>query len=838
MVAATAFALAVCAGGAASAAPVPNAWVTAGLGPASTNGFIGDVAVGRAGHAYMAVNDQLATSADGGQTWSPTGVPAHSVSAGAGGHVYALGRGASAAFHEPLYASDDDGATWTTGTTPLVSGKPAAASQVHADPAVAGLVYVIEGAGAYNCIVGASADSGATWKAPFVSPGACALTVGPGGGNAVLALESGALIRTADGGTSWTAAAAPLPAENGSLAASATALYFTNLNDLSLYRSTDHGDSWDPLGTAPGMVNGVDAADPSSLFFTVPGGGMVAGPAGGPYADACACRYMSTVAGGAALAASQSTLFRRITSGGAFTEVPGASVHTWRPGAVAGAGNRLYSVRTGLALHVSTDGGATWTGHPLPAGLLPVAVVPVPGQVGTVYVARERDIIRTTDSGATWTAVTGTLPIAGRQVRQVAASGSRLYAVVSSGLATWVYATGDAGAHWTLIRNSADDEAVSVDPLHSSTVFVQTIGGLVRSTDGGAHFTAPRKGPGAPVFDAVRPGWLYALGNGRSWRSTDGGLTWRAFAKFHGLTLNSLIPDPQYGGVVYADARLGGKGVVGRSTDAAASFSSMPSETSLNAPAVVADRVIADGPSFSGGLEMAPAVYGWTIDDVTPPGFALPPYPRLVEGTTLGATAWVREAWNGYDLDTGVASYALQRATGTGAPVPVPLDAPLTKERLFAIPIGLDTTIQVADTDGAGNASLFRGPRFSVQKIEDGSTVLPLGSHWLRSTNRDATAGHLRYATAPGSAFSLTFAGRAIAWVAPRSPQRGTAAVYVDGVKVKTVALGGAASIKPRQVVFAKAWATRGTHTLKVVVLARPAGQSTRIDVDALLLIP
>ena len=125
-----------------------------------------------------------------------------------------------------------------------------------------------------------------------------------------------------------------------------------------------------------------------------------------------------------------------------------------------------------------------------------------------------------------------------------------------------------------------------------------------------------------------------------------------------------------------------------------------------------------------------------------------------------------------------------------------------------------------------------------MQKVEDGSTVLPLGSHWVRSTNRDATAGHLRYATAPGSAFSLTFAGRAIAWVAPRSPQRGQAAVYVDGVKVKTVALGGAASIKPRQVVFAKAWATRGTHTLKVVVLPRPAGSSTRVDVDALLLIP
>ena len=181
----------------------------------------------------------------------------------------------------------------------------------------------------------------------------------------------------------------------------------------------------------------------------------------------------------------------------------------------------------------------------------------------------------------------------------------------------------------------------------------------------------------------------------------------------------------------------------------------------------------------------------------------------------------------------------MQRATGTGAPVPVPLDTPLTKERLFAIPIGLDTTIQVADTDGAGNASLFRGPRFSVQKVEDGSTVLPLGSHWLRSTNRDATAGHLRYATAPGSAFSLTFAGRAIAWVAPRSPQRGTGGRLrrrrqgEDGGagrrRVDQAAAGGVRQGlgDPRARTRSRSWCCR----------ARP-GQSTRVDVDALLLIP
>src|SRR4051794_25062782 len=100
MIAAMAFALAVGAGGAASAAPLPNAWVKVGIGPETPDGSINDVAVGRAGHAYMSVDDQLATSANGGQTWTPTAISAHSIAAGAAGRVYALGRGANTTFHE------------------------------------------------------------------------------------------------------------------------------------------------------------------------------------------------------------------------------------------------------------------------------------------------------------------------------------------------------------------------------------------------------------------------------------------------------------------------------------------------------------------------------------------------------------------------------------------------------------------------------------------------------------------------------------------------------------------------------------------------------------------
>ena len=77
----------------------------------------------------MSVDDQLATSANGGQTWTPTAISAHSIAADAAGRVYALGRGANTTFHEPLYVSDDDGATWATRSTPLISGRPAVGSR-------------------------------------------------------------------------------------------------------------------------------------------------------------------------------------------------------------------------------------------------------------------------------------------------------------------------------------------------------------------------------------------------------------------------------------------------------------------------------------------------------------------------------------------------------------------------------------------------------------------------------------------------------------------------------------------------------------------------------------
>ena len=77
---------------------------------------------------------------------------------------------------------------------------------------------------------------------------------------------------------------------------------------------------------------------------------------------------------------------------------------------------------------------------------------------------------------------------------------------------------------------------------------------------------------------------------------------------------------------------------------------------------------------------------------------------------------------------------------------------------------------------------------------------------------------------------SFRFSGRAVAVVAPRSRARGAAKVYVDGIYVRTVSLYRRTTTA-RSVVFARSWTTRGTHTIKLVLVGT-AGHP-RFDIDA-----
>ena len=67
-----------------------------------------------------------------------------------------------------------------------------------------------------------------------------------------------------------------------------------------------------------------------------------------------------------------------------------------------------------------------------------------------------------------------------------------------------------------------------------------------------------------------------------------------------------------------------------------------------------------------------------------------------------------------------------------------------------------------------------------------------------------------------------------------RGPDRGTAAIYVDGVYKTNVNLH-TINTHPRQVVYATNWSANGTHTIKIVCLGTTG--HPRIDVDAFVVL-
>jgi alpha-L-fucosidase 2 len=80
----------------------------------------------------------------------------------------------------------------------------------------------------------------------------------------------------------------------------------------------------------------------------------------------------------------------------------------------------------------------------------------------------------------------------------------------------------------------------------------------------------------------------------------------------------------------------------------------------------------------------------------------------------------------------------------------------------------------------------------------------------------------------------FTFTDREVALVSRTGPTSGRAAVYVDGVRYRTVDLY-AVKPRPRTVVFHRAWLEAEEHRVVVRALGTKSAASggTRVDVDA-----
>ena len=342
--------------------------------------------------------------------------------------------------------------------------------------------------------------SGLHWRliGPFRGGRAAAVTGVPGGGSTFyFGSVDGGVWKTTDAGVTWT------PTFDGQPIASIGALEVapsnpnvlyagTGESDIrsalssgdGVYKSTDGGQSWRNVGLHDSRQISRIVVDPRNADVVYVG---VLGHAYGP--NDTRGVYKSTDGG---------ANWTRVLDKGANIGVSDLAMAAENP-------NILFA--------------GTWNAHRPPWSTYP----PLQGPGGGLY--------RSTDSGATWTQLTGKgLPDGdwGRVGVAVAPDGKRVYALIDAGKTSGLYRSDDGGDSWTLANSDSRLTSrawyfmgITIDPNHPDVIYMPNIA-LYRSEDGGKTISIVRGAPGGDDYHQL---WVDPKDSSHLILGTDQGTT-------------------------------------------------------------------------------------------------------------------------------------------------------------------------------------------------------------------------------------------------------------------------------------------------------------------------
>lgn len=209
------------------------------------------------------------------------------------------------------------------------------------------------------------------------------------------------------------------------------------------------------------------------------------------------------------------------------------------------------------------------------------------------------------------------------------------------------------------------------------------------------------------------------------------------------------------------------------------------------------------------------------------------PARRFVSGTGLDrGRIVVRSSWTGSDATSGIARYEVELSTDGGRWTSV---STALASRLIdrALAPQHDYRFRVRAIDVAGNASAWAaGSTFRIARYGDQNGALRYRGKWRSVTGTAFLGGTAMTSSQADARASITVTAGSVAWISRVGPDRGKAAVYVDGVRVATVDLSAGTYGKQR-VVWAQRWAGVASRTVTIRVLGTPG--RPRIDVDAFI---
>jgi hypothetical protein len=408
-----------------------------------------------------------------------------------------------------------------------------------------------------------SDDGGASWRAasagmpaarvqtiaidPAVTATLYAGTLTPDG------VASVGIFKSTDGAASWTAINAGLidpiteiaPLDVDALAVDprhpGTVLAGARFSEI--FKSSDAGATWQPK-----TLGGFNVALETSAFQFDPSGSSKV------------------------YAASTSGLLQSTDGGETWALFGNASVSFYALASDPSSGATLYAGNvSGFGILKSTDGGAHWSSanDGLPVNRngtasyspLVLALAVDPSHPSTVYAGTYGNgLFQSSDGGSTWASADAGMRDA--YVAALALSPGQSSTVYAATLGGGVYRSLDSARTWTLASAGLNLSLVSAlvaDPAAPDTLYAATFDGVEKSADGGVSWQGVNTGlPVDPVAAlALVPGshqTLFAATRGGGLlQSADGGVTWSASSQ--GLTdsfVSSIAVDPSNPSTLYA----------------------------------------------------------------------------------------------------------------------------------------------------------------------------------------------------------------------------------------------------------------------------------------------
>jgi photosystem II stability/assembly factor-like uncharacterized protein len=430
-----------------------------------------------------------------------------------------------------LWKSTTGGGAWTvlTDTMPTLS-----VADIAIDPIDLKHIYIATGdgfgygnpfwGGTYSMGVWVTSDGGSTW-----GPTGLSFAVGmnrtirrlamhPKNPKILLAATSAGLMRTADGGATWSTIWATSTFDVEFDPSGGDIVYATT---TQAFKSTNAGVSFVALtATCAGSRFNIEiAASSPKILYTLCTDGTVR-------------KSMDAGATWAATAAAGVTLY------GYYDNVL----------AVSPADPKIVVV-AGFNIKKTIDGGATWASVPAAGHVDNHCLKFLPGSSTSMLSGNDGGVFRTTTGGASWTSLNKGLAI------------TQFYRLGLSRITAGLLTAGaqDNGnmkmnaAAWTNITN-ADGMGGFIDFSNDNNVYATIqYGSLYRSTTGGATWTGistPASGDWVTPFlqDPVAPKTIYA-GTNKVYKSVDQGTTWAAIspvlAGIAQFTIVKVHPNPK-----------------------------------------------------------------------------------------------------------------------------------------------------------------------------------------------------------------------------------------------------------------------------------------------------